>query len=48
MSNEAIVNRRFETLEELELEQSRRCCQLMEQPELVRRHTLFHWWPSTN
>ena len=48
LSNEAICNRRFETLEELEVEQSRRCCQLMGQAELVRRHTLFHWWPHTN
>jgi transposase len=48
LSNEAICNRRFETLEELEVEQSRRCCQLLEQAELVRRHTLFHWWPHTN
>ena len=48
LSNEAICNRRFETLEELELEQSTRCCQLMQQTDLVQRHTGFHWWPYTN
>ena len=47
LSNQAICNRRFETLEDLEVEQSKRCCQLMQQPDLVRRYTAFHWWPST-
>lgn len=45
LSNEVLVNRRFDSLEHLEQEQSRRCQQLLQQPELIRNRTLFHWWP---
>ena len=45
LSNEAICNRRFQDIEELEEVQSHRCRQLLAQPQLIRSHTLFHWWP---
>jgi len=46
LSNEAICNRRFQDIEELEEVQSQRCVQLLAQPQLIRSHTLFHWWPQ--
>lgn len=48
LSNQALCNKNFASLDQLEREQSRRCCQLMEQHNLLRRYTLFHWWPNTN
>ncbi len=48
LSNEAICNRGFANIEELEEVQAQRCRQLLAQPELIRSHTLFHWWPCIN
>jgi transposase len=48
LSNEAICNRRFASIEELEEAQAQRCRQLSAQPELIRSHTGFHWWPTTS
>ncbi len=31
-------------LDATEDELARRCCTLMDLPELVRTHTTFHWW----
>lgn len=45
LSNEPIVNRTFATLDELEEVQSQRCVTLQATPALIRRHTLFAWWP---
>jgi hypothetical protein len=45
LSNEAICNRLFDSIQDLEDAQCTRCCQLQEQRELVRSLTLFHWWP---
>ncbi len=45
LSNEAICNKHFDSLQELEETQCVRCCQLQEQPELVKSFALFHWWP---
>lgn len=43
--NEAVANRYFATLEEMMAVVERRCLYLQGDPELLRRHTLFHWWP---
>jgi hypothetical protein len=45
LTNEAIVNRLFATLDELEEVQGQRCVTLQANPDLIRRHTLFAWWP---
>ncbi|MFT5683106.1 MAG: hypothetical protein ACI8RZ_004033, partial [Myxococcota bacterium] len=34
------------TIEELEERISLRCRQLDLKPQLISRHTLFHWWPK--
>ena len=46
LTNEGVANRLFADLNELEEALSRRCVVLAEQPELIRSHTLYHWWPS--
>jgi transposase len=45
LTNEPLANVRFEDLATLEDVQAERCLALQHQPELIRRHTLFHWWP---
>ena len=45
LSNEAIANRRFETLDELQESQAERCIALQDDPLRLQQHTLFHWWP---
>lgn len=45
LTNEPLANKRFETLADLEATQKGRCQTLGRQTELVRSHTLFHWWP---
>lgn len=44
LSDEPLVNRKFETLEELEETLAKRCVTLSSMPEVIRQHTLFHWW----
>jgi len=45
LSNEAIANRRFETLDELQEAQAEQCIALQCDPLRLQQHTLFHWWP---
>lgn len=44
LSDEPLVNRTFETLDELEETLARRYITLSAMPEVIREHTLFHWW----
>jgi len=46
LTNEAIANRRFTSLDELDTALAKRCRALAEQPDLLKANTLFHWWPS--
>lgn len=46
LTNEPLVNRVFDSLAELEEVQGQRCRVLQTQPDLIRRHTLFAWWPT--
>src|SRR5436305_13487753 len=46
LSNEAVANRPFATLDELEQVQVERCRWLQTQPALIRAHTCLHWWPT--
>ena len=43
--NEPIANRSFESLDELEAVLFDRCRRLLQQQELIRGLTFFHWWP---
>lgn len=45
LTNEPLVNKRFETLTDLEAVQATRCQTLAVMTEQVRGRTLFHWWP---
>ncbi len=45
--DEPLVNRSYESIEEVEAVPGERCIELSEMPELIRAHTLFHWWPRT-
>src|SRR5687767_11727332 len=46
LSNEGVANRHFEEIEELEEALVQRCVALLEQPELIRSYTCYHWWPQ--
>ncbi len=46
LANEAVANRLFEKLDGLEEALAKRCVALLEQSELIRSLTLYHWWPD--
>ena len=46
LTDEPIVNKPFPTLDALEEVLDHRCLKLIEQPQLISDHTLFHWWPE--
>ena len=46
LTNEAIANTHFETIEEIENAVYQRCQALLEMPEFIRGLTQFHWWPT--
>jgi transposase len=45
LTNTALANQHFATIEALEDTQAARCVALQAQPALVRSTTLFPWWP---
>lgn len=47
LTNEALANRHFHSLDELQEVQAQRCLRLQKTPEVIRAHTNFHWWPQT-
>ncbi len=47
LTNEGVANKLFADLNELEEALARRCVVLADQPEFIRSHTLYHWWPQT-
>jgi transposase len=47
LTNEALANRHFHTLDELQEVQGQHCLRLQRTPEVIRAHTNFHWWPQT-
>jgi hypothetical protein len=47
LSNEAIANRLFEEISEVEEALLERCLQLLDQAETIRDLTNYHWWPQT-
>ena len=47
LTNEAIANGLFEEIEEVEETLVERCVELLDQAEVIRDLTDFHWWPQT-
>ena len=46
LTNEAVANRLFEQIGELEEVLMERCVQLLAQTETIRDLTNYHWWPQ--
>ena len=46
LSEEAVANRHFERIEEMEEELVERCVALRERPEVIRSYLRYHWWPN--
>jgi transposase len=46
LTNTALANRHFATIEDLEDAQATRCVALQAQPALIRSTTRFAWWPQ--
>lgn len=47
LTNEPIANQSFQSLDELEEVLFHRCRRLLQQQDLIRGLTFFHWWPRT-
>jgi transposase len=43
--DEPLLNRYFDTIEDLDHAVGERCVALMQQKAMIRDSTLFHWWP---
>lgn len=48
LTDEALANVHFETLEDLQEILSERCCILADDPDQISANTLFEWWPRYN
>ncbi|BAU62748.1 hypothetical protein STA3757_49890 (plasmid) [Stanieria sp. NIES-3757] len=46
LTNEAIANKTFDTLDQLEEIMIQRCRSLLRQPQLIQGLTNYHWWPE--
>ena len=46
LSDEAVANRHFEEIEDLEEALVERYVALCDQPELISSYTCYHWWPQ--
>jgi transposase len=46
LANEAVANRSFQSLKDLDHAIEKRCLQLADQPHTIRDYTNFHWWPQ--
>lgn len=46
LTDTALANRHFATIETLEDAQAEHCVALQAHPDLSRSTTLFHWWPK--
>ncbi len=46
LTDEAVANKPFETLDELSETLDRRCAALSDDPAVIKGNTLFHWWPA--
>ncbi|MBN4005664.1 hypothetical protein [Nostoc sp. LPT] len=48
VTNQAIANQSFDSLDELESVLFQRCKLLSNERDLIRGLTYYHWWPETN
>ena len=48
LTDEALANTHFETLNDLDEALAERCRILADDPDQIRANTLFHWWPKHN
>jgi hypothetical protein len=46
VTNEAVANRLFEEIGEIEEALVERCVQLLDHPETIKELTNYHWWPQ--
>ena len=46
LTNEAVANQSFATLEELDEALGKRCCTLAAMPDVIKGHTSYSWWPK--
>ena len=46
LTDEAIANKQFDALDDLDDALVTRCRVLAAQPDRLKAHTLFHWWPK--
>ncbi len=46
LTNEALANRVFEEIEEVEEALMQRCIELLDQTAAIRSLTNYHWWPQ--
>jgi transposase len=46
LTNEAVANRHFASLGDLDRALAARCLALAARPETIKAHTRFHWWPE--
>jgi transposase len=46
LTNEAVANRLFAEIEEMEEALVKRCVELVDQAETIRDLTNYHWWPQ--
>jgi transposase len=47
LANEAVANKHFATLKDLDAALSERCRTLDAMPEVIKAATRFAWWPTT-
>lgn len=48
LTDEALANTHFETLDDLDEALAERCRILADDPDQIRANTLFRWWPRHN
>jgi transposase len=46
LTNESLANREFEGIEGVEQALESRCVELLEQSDIIRGLTNYHWWPQ--
>ena len=46
LTNAALVNQHFASIEDLEDAQFARCAALQQRPDVIRSTTCFYWWPK--
>ena len=45
--DEALANKHFDTIDDLDVVVGTRCCHLNQNRSMIAQHTNFHWWPKS-